>query len=124
MRDSATFKWSVAQGYRDDNPAGDAIGAALPKNGVHRERHRALAHSDVAGALRTIRETGAWPSTKLAFEFLVLTASRSGEVHGAKWCEIDLEGATWTVPAERMKAGREHRVPLSHQAVALLCEAR
>ena len=124
LRLSAIFKWSVAQGYRDDNPAGDAIGAALPKNGVHREHHRALAHSDVAWAMRTIRETDAWAPTKLAFRFLVLTGSRSGEVRGAKWCEIDREGATWTVPAERMKAGKEHRVPLSQKAVALLSEAR
>ena len=124
LRLSAIFQWSVAQGYRDDNPAGDAIGAALPKNGVHREHHRALAHSDVAGALQTIRDTDAWPATKLALEFLVLTACRSGEVRGARWSEVDLEGATWTVPAERMKAGKEHRVPLSQQAVALLSEAR
>ena len=124
QRLSAIFKWSVAQGYREDNPAGDAIGAALPKNGTHREHHRALAHSDVAGALQTIRDTDAWPATKLALEFLVLTACRSGEVRGAMWSEVDLEGATWTVPAERMKAGKEHRVPLSQQAVALLNEAR
>ncbi len=124
LRLSAIFKWSVAQNYRDDNPAGDAIGAALPKNGTHREHHRALAHSDVAGALQTIRDTDAWPATKLALEFLVLTACRSGEVRGAMWSEIDLEGATWTVPAERMKAGKEHRVPLSGRALGVLDEAR
>ena len=123
LRLSAIFKWSVAQGYRDDNPAGDAIGAALPKNGVHREHHRALAHSDVAGALQTIRDTDAWPATKLALEFLVLTACRSGEVRGAMWSEVDLEGATWTVLAERMKAGKEHRVPLSDRALGVLDEA-
>ena len=124
QRLSAVMKWAVAQGYRDDNPAGDAIGAALPKNGVHREHHRALPHGQVAGALRTIRATGAWPATKLALEFLVLTACRSGEVRGAKWCEVDLEGATWTVPAERMKAGKEHRVSLSDRALAVFVEAR
>ena len=124
LRLSAIFKWSVAQGYRDDNPAGDAIGAALPKNGVHREHHRALAHSDAAGALKTIRDTDAWPATKLALEFLVLTACRSGEVRGAMWSEVDLEGATWTVLAERMKAGKEHRVPLSDRALGVLDEAR
>ena len=52
QRIGAVLKWAVAQGYREDNPAGDAIGAALPKGGQHREHHRALAHSDVAGALR------------------------------------------------------------------------
>ena len=124
QRLSAIFKWSVAQGYRDDNPAGDAIGAALPTGGVKREHQRALAHSDVAGALRTIRNASAWPATKLALEFVALTACRSGEVRGAKWCEIDLEGRVWTVPAERMKAGKEHRVPLSGRALAVLNEAR
>jgi integrase len=59
-------------------------------------------------------------STKLAFEFLILTASRTGEVLKAKWSEFDLEKKTWTVPAERMKAGREHRVPLSARCIEIL----
>ena len=124
QRLGAVLKWAVAQGYRDDNPAGDAIGAALPKGGQQREHHRALGHADVAGALRTIRETAAWPTTKLAIEYIALTASRSGEVRGAKWCETDLEAKTWTVPADRMKAGKEHRVPLSASALAVLDSAR
>ena len=55
-----------------------------------------------------------------ALEFLVLTAARSGEVRGARWGEIDQDSKTWTVPAERMKAGKEHRVPLSPQVLVLL----
>ena len=55
-----------------------------------------------------------------ALEFAILTAARSGEVLGAKWAEIDLKAKVWTVPAERMKAGREHRVPLSARAVKVL----
>ena len=124
QRIGAVLKWAVAQGYREDNPAGDAIGAALPKGGQHREHHRALGHADVAGALRTIRETAAWPTTKLAIEYIALTACRSGEVRGARWSEIDLEAKTWTVPADRMKAGKEHRVPLSASALAVLDGAR
>ena len=124
QRLSAIFKWSVAQGYREDNPAGDAIGAALTTGGVKREHQRALVHSDVAGALRTIRNASAWTATKLALEFVALTACRSGEVRGAKWCEIDLKGLVWTVPAERMKAGKEHRVPLSQRALEVLNESR
>jgi integrase len=57
-----------------------------------------------------------------ALRFAILTAARSGEVRGSRWQEIDLVGATWTIPAERMKAGREHRVPLSPQALAVLAE--
>ena len=56
----------------------------------------------------------------LAFEFLVLTAARSGEVRNARWEQIDRDGAVWTIPAERMKAGREHRVPLSPRALEVL----
>ena len=123
QRMSAIFRWAVAQGYREDNPAGDAIGAALPRGGGQREHQRALAHGQVAEALRTVRETGAWPATKLALEFIALTACRSGEVRGAKWREIELENATWVIPADRMKAGKEHRVPLSKRAIQVLYEA-
>ena len=62
-------------------------------------------------------------SSKLALEFLILTAARSAEVRKATWDEIDLVGAMWTVPAERMKANREHRVPLSGRALEVLREA-
>ena len=62
-------------------------------------------------------------SAKLALEFLVLTAARSGEVRKAMWDEIDIDSATWTVPAERMKANREHRVPLSKRALEVLADA-
>jgi len=65
--------------------------------------------------LRSYKGTGA-----RALEFAILTAARSGEVRGATWSEIDLAAATWTVPASRMKAGKEHRVPLSKQAISLL----
>jgi integrase len=56
----------------------------------------------------------------MALEFLILTAARAGEVLGAKWSEIDLEGKVWVVPATRMKAGREHRIPLSGRAIEIL----
>ena len=59
-----------------------------------------------------------------ALRFLILTAARSGEVRGARWSEIDLAAAVWTVPAARMKASREHRVPLSAAAIALLAQAK
>ncbi len=123
-RISAVMRWAMAQGYREDNPAGEAIGAALPKNGVPRRRHRALPYAEVAGAVETVRRSGAYPGTVLAFEFLVLTACRSGEVRGAVWEEMDRSGRVWRIPPERMKAGREHRVPLSGRALAILREAR
>ena len=123
-RISAVMRWAVAQGYREDNPAGDAIGAALPHNGVRRRHHPALPYAEVAAAIRTVRTSGASPAPALAFEFLVLTACRSGEVRGALWNEVDLAGREWRVPGERMKTGREHRVPLSGRALAVLEEAQ
>ncbi len=87
--------------------------------------HRpALPHAEVAAALGRVRASGAYRGLVLAFEFLVLTAARSGEVRGARWTEIDRHCAVWTVPADRMKAGREHRVPLSDRALAVLDQAR
>ncbi len=124
QRIGAVMKWAVAQGYREDNPAGDAISAALPKNSVRRQHQRALPHGLVATALERVRASKAHRTTALAFEFLVLTACRSGEVRGARWDEVDDAAATWTVPPERMKAKLEHRVPLSSRAAAVLAEVR
>ena len=85
---------------------------------------RALPHGEVAGAIRKMWASGATPPVKLAFEFLVLTAARSGEVRGARWDEIDLPARVWTVPAKRMKSKREHRIPLCRRAVEILKAAR
>ncbi len=123
QRIGAIMKWAIAEGHREDNPAGEAIGAALPNKGALRKHQKALPHGEVGEALRKVKQSNAWPATKLAFEFLVLTAARSGEVRGARWEEIDLEDGTWTVPGERIKAGREHRVPLSPRALEVLTEA-
>ena len=123
QRISAVMKAAIAAGHRADNPAADALTSALPKGGQVQNHQRALPHDQVADALATVRASNAHPSTKLAFEFLVLTAARSGEVRLMVWDEIDLKAGLWTVPAERMKAQREHRVPLSPCAVDLLAEA-
>ena len=123
QRISAILRWAVTQGHRTDDPTA-AVTAALPKTGNGRKHHQALPYTDVNDAIRRVRESGAWWATKLAFEFLVLTAARSGEVRKATWAEIDFEAATWTVPAVRAKTGREHRVPLAPRAVAILEEAR
>ena len=88
------------------------------------QHFRALPHGEVAGAVAAVRASLAWIGTKLAFEFLVLTAARSGEVRLATWNEIDLDAALWTVPGTRMKAKREHRVPLCGRALEILNQAR
>ena len=105
-----------------DNPAGDAIGAALPRHNGRKRHYKALPHAEVSQAIIQVRAGGSWAGIKLAFEYLVLTAARTAEVRLATWDEIDLERATWTVPASRMKAGRQHRIPLADRAVEILRE--
>jgi integrase len=77
-----------------------------------------MPYEDVAAFVSQLREREA--TAALALEFCILTAARSGEVLGARWSEMDLDKKIWTVPANRMKAGREHRVPLSGRAVSIL----
>lgn len=115
--------WARVRGFREgENPARwrghlDKLLPAPTKIArvVH---HKALPIDAMPGFLAQLRQRKGLSAR--ALEFLVLTAARSGEVRGATWQEIDMEAAVWTVPAERMKAQKEHRVPLSPQALALL----
>ena len=109
-----------AHGHVDVNAAGEVIDAALPKTPKTREHRRALPYADVSAALEAVEASGAGPVVKAAIRFTALTAVRSGEARGAKWGEVDLEVREWRVPASRMKAGAEHRVPLSDAAVVVL----
>jgi len=122
QRIGAVLKWSIAQGYRDDNPT-EVLAQALPRDGAIKKHQRAVHHSKVADAIAVVHGSKAFVSTRLALEFLVLTAARSGEVRGARWREIDLDAAVWTVPAQRMKAKKPHRVPLSGRAIEILRKA-
>ena len=115
---------AISLEYVDYNPAGDAINGALARQRRTKNHHRALPYGNLPAALQAVRESTASPSVKLGFEMLALTACRSGEVRGMTWDEVDLQEATWTVPAERMKAGKPHRVPLSRGVLAVLEEAR
>ena len=91
---SAIMAWAVVQGYRDNNPAaGEAIAAALPKGGAPRVHQRALPYASVRDALDSVRQSEAYEVTKLAVEFLTLTACRSGEVRGARWDEVGRDAA-------------------------------
>ena len=123
QRLAVVFRACIAQGYRKDNPAGEAIGDALPLGRRKRKHYRALPYSEVGEALRTVRKSDANKATILCFEFLVLCAARSGEARLATWSEIDLPDRAWIVPAERMKSERLHRVPLSKRAMKVLHEA-
>ena len=87
--------------------------------------HPAVPYAEVQSVLSLVRAySRGWWATRLAFEFLVLTTVRSLEVRGALWTEMDFQRALWIVPAERMKARKEHRVPLSARALEVLGEAR
>ena len=123
QRVSAVMEWAVAMQYRADNPC-DRIGPVLGPQQDLVKHMPALHHSEVAAAIRTVQASGASEAVKLAFEFLVLTATRSGEVRGAEWVETDLAGGVWTIPATRTKSKREHRVPLSRRAMEILTAAR
>jgi hypothetical protein len=103
--------WAMAHGHVEVNPAGEIIDAALPPMPKVKAHFRALPYAEVAGAVEAVEASTSMPSTKRAFQFLVLTAARSGEVRGATWREMDLEKALWTISASRMKGRREHRVP-------------
>ena len=124
QRIGKVLDYAIANGWRADNPAGGVLNAVLPRRPRLKAHHRALPYADIAEAMKTVRESNADTVTRLAFEFLVLTVARAGEVREAVWSEIDLDTRTWTVPAARMKARREHRVPLSGRAVEVLTEAR
>ena len=122
QRISAIMDWAAAEGHRTDNPC-HALKAALPKAGHKTQHQRALPYDRVSDALAAVRASAAYPTTKLAFELLVLTATRSGEVRRARWDEFDLDAAVWTIPGERTKTGRPHRIPLSPRALDVLREA-
>ena len=118
------FRWAMANELIEANPAGEAIDGALPSMPKVKAHLRALPYQDVGSALKTVDASRTSPASKHCLKFLVLTAARSGEARGATWDEIDIEGATWTIPGSRMKAGTEHRVPLSDQALEVLALAQ
>ncbi len=115
-RVETVLDWAVAQGWRSDNPAGRAVTRALPKHSRVKDHYEALHYSQVPAAMEKVRESSSDLKTRLSLEFLVLTATLSSEVRLARWSEVDLVTGTWTIPAERMEARREHRVPLSRRA--------
>ena len=123
QRMRTVFRWAMAHGFMETNPAGEAIDGALPPMPKVKAHLRALPYQEVGAALEAVASSQASLSAKLCFRFLVLTAARSGEARGADWDEIDVQGQEWRIPSQRMKAGMEHRVPLSRQALDLLREA-
>ena len=124
QRMRTVFRWAMAHGFMETNPAGEVIDGALPTMPKVKAHFRSLPYQEVGSALGSIDGSQASIPAKLCFRFVVLTAARSGEARGATWDEIDLQGRVWRIPSERMKAGVEHRVPLSRQSLDLLVEAQ
>ena len=118
------FDWAQAHNYIEVNPADTRINGALPKLAGVKKNFRSLHYREVGGALIAIEHTGSSLAAKLCFQFIILTAARSGEARGATWSEIDMEAREWRISASRMKAGIEHRVPLSNEAMVLLEKAK
>jgi len=124
QRVRAVMDWAKASGLRSgDNPV-EGVSKVLPKQKDTETHHVALPYTKVAGFIQKLRALDASVAGRLAFEFTILTAARTSEVLNAGWSEIDIEKAMWTIPASRMKAAREHRVPLSPRCIAILKQAR
>jgi integrase len=122
-RIESVLDWATARGYRQgENPArwrGHLENLLPKKSKVRRvEHHAALPYAEIAAFMAELRQQEGVAAR--ALEFAILTASRTGEVIDAKWNEIDLSERLWVIPAERMKAGKEHRVPVSDVALAIL----
>jgi integrase len=122
-RIEAVLDFAKVRGYRDgENPARwkGHLKEALPAIGRLKKvnHHAALPYADIAAFIADLRQRDG--DAAAALEFAILTAARTSEVIGARWPEIDMATAVWTVPAERMKGGVEHRVPLSEQALSVL----
>jgi len=122
-RIESVLGWATVHGYRSgDNPARweKHLDQALPARAevAKKEHHAALPYTQVAAFMGKLRQDSSVMARCL--EFITLTACRLGEATGATWDEIDFEARTWMIPADRMKAGKEHKVPLSGAAIALL----
>ena len=125
QRIGLVLDWAKTAGHRaGDNPA-DGVSLGLPKQRDQRRHFKAMPYAEIPAFLKDLWATeDVAEIVKLAFEFLILTAARTSEVVLATWDEIDIEQKIWTIPGKRMKAGRDHRVPLSPRAIEILARAK
>lgn len=123
QRIKTVLDWAKVKGFRaGENPV-DGVTKGLPRVRPAVAHHAALPYNQVPAFLQTLRDADAGVATRLSFEWLILTAARTSEVLGARWEEIDRTTGTWTIPAARIKSGRDQRVPLSPRCLALLEQA-
>jgi integrase len=117
QRIGAVLDFAVGKNWRSHGMDMRIVSKALPRQPKERGRFEAMPYADVPDFIAMLRERVSMG--RLALEALILTAARSGEIRGARWGELDLEAGKWTVPAERMKAGKEHVVALSKAAISV-----
>ncbi len=117
QRITAVFRYAVQTGKATYNPASEMRGVIQARKVQH---HPMIQPDELQDFLRNLTTADIHPTTKLAIQFTILTAARSGEVRGAIWKEIDLEKKLWSIPAKRMKMQSPHAVPLSNEALAIL----
>ncbi|MDE0388772.1 MAG: tyrosine-type recombinase/integrase [Rhodospirillales bacterium] len=123
QRIRTVLRWCEARDYCTGNAAGEALNGALPPMPRFRAHHRALPYREVSEAVEAVDASAASLAAKRCLRFPVLTAAWSGEARGATWNEIDQEAREWRIPAERMRGGVQHCVPLSNQALVVLEQA-
>ena len=124
LRVRTVLEWCVESDLVPANVERGITKISLPPQPKVVNHRKALPYPQVPSAIKTVRDSKAWDATRLCFEFMVLTAARPGEARGMRWDEVDWDADLWNIPASRMKAGKEHRQPLSIQAMVLLRTAR
>ena len=121
QRVATVMDWARANGYCDVVLDLRAKALQLPKQSRAVLHHKALSHADLPQFLSSVNSYDSVSDTvRMALVFTILTAARSGEVRGARWDEVDIPGKVWVIPSARMKAGKDHRIPLAKPAVAIL----
>jgi integrase len=121
QRCNAVFRYAIASCRLESNPARDLKGALKPPQKKH---YASLSSDDLPEFLEKLDEFDGYKTTQLAIRLLMLTFVRTGELRAAQWKEFDIEKRLWRIPAERMKMGVEHLVPLSDQVIACLADLR
>lgn len=128
QRIKTVLDWASAMDYYPDYQHGMwvdiGIGLGEGRSSDDKKHHAACPYREVSQVIAAVRASNSLDIVKLAFEFTILTAARSGETRGALWSEIDSDEKTWNIPGERMKAKKEHRVPLSNRCLKVLEEAK
>ena len=128
QRMRAVLEWAAAKDLYPNYPHGiwDQIAKALGKNKKDGERahHAACPYAEVSKLVAAVRASNSQDIVKLAFEFTILTAARSGDTRGAEWSEIKWDDRMWVIPGSRMKAKKEHRVPLTARCLEILGQAQ